>query len=139
MVSIKREDAVSEILGTILLLSIVVGIFGLIYVNVFGYEFNEMKPTTTLVTSIEEDLLVVEHIGGNPISADSRIFIDIDGVQTNYSLNSLMDAQDVSDNLLSIGEKVIYHAPSSLVANKVQTFIIDERSEFMYSTGVIIP
>ena len=54
----NSDEGVSEIIGTILLLSIVVGMFGIVYMTVFNYEFSEMKPTTQLSTTIEgQDLI----------------------------------------------------------------------------------
>ncbi len=138
MVFEKSEDAVSEILGTLLLLSITVGIFGLVYVNVLNYNFPESKPATQLVTSIEDDLFVVEHIGGNELTTDSRIYLEINGTKMNFTAKMFMDPTDAADDKWSIGEQVIYPTGSSLTTKQVQAYIIDETTQFMYSTGLLI-
>ena len=135
---IKENDgAVSEILGTMLLLSIMVGIFGLVYINVFTYEFPTNQPRTQLSTTIQDELLIIEILRGNDLPVDSTINIDIDGVNHILLLKELMKENAKYDGKWNIGEQVIYNSGMDLTVKKVLVTIIDSTTSFTYHTGII--
>ena len=134
----NSDEGVSEIIGTILLLSIVVGVFGIVYMTVFNYEFSEMKPTTQLSTTIEGQNLIFEHQRGTELTTDSLIIINLNGNRINCTIADLMRPQDKADNRWSIGEQATYHAGIDLSTQTIRAFIIDKTTSFTYDSGEIL-
>ena len=131
----KSDEGVSEIVGTLLLLSIVVGIFGIVYMNIFNYEIPEMGPNIRLSTTIENQNIVIEHKRGSELSTESLVIINLNGSRINYTIDGLMNQQARSDGYMTIGEQAIYTAGIDLSNQSVRVFIIDKTTSFTYDSG----
>ena len=60
----NSNNAVSELLGTILLLGIAVAIFSVLYLIVLSQSFDTSEPNPTIVATIEDNYIIFEHRGG---------------------------------------------------------------------------
>lgn len=134
---IKSDEGVSEIVGTLLLLSIVVGIFGLVYMNVFNYEVPEMRPNTRILTTTEGTKLIIEHLRGEELSTESMVIINLNGNRINLTLNDMLTSQEKADERWNIGERAIYNAGIDLSTQSLRVFIIDKTTSFTYDSGPV--
>ena len=75
------DNAVSEIIGTILMLAIVVGVFTLLYVGVMSYDFNENAIPVKIVGSIEGTNIVFEHKGGRDVGLESMLVVSVGDIK----------------------------------------------------------
>jgi hypothetical protein len=71
----KNNKAVSEVLGTILLLGISVSLFSVIYISVFSVDAQPPTPTVDIMGTIHKNYLVLEHGGGEDIDSDFKIIV----------------------------------------------------------------
>lgn len=86
--SVNAESAVSSVVGTVLMLSITVAVFGGFSVVALGYLQQQPTPPRAdmAVVSTEQSLLFA-HQGGEGFSAeDGTVYVNVDGVQTTIEL-----------------------------------------------------
>jgi len=108
MMKMFKDKAVSEILGAILLLFIVVVIMSLIY----SFVWNELEPNEqTFVTvsgKVEGSNLVFEHYGGESIDADTHTSFTIAGEKHTYLIKEYLNDEN-NNNLWDYGERFVYN------------------------------
>jgi hypothetical protein len=135
---IKSDEGVSEIVGTLLLLSIVVGVFGIVYMNIFNYELPDMQPSTHISVTTHEQKIIIEHQRGSDLFIDSMVIINLNGNRLDFTIGDLLKSQDKADNRFSIGEIAIYNTGVDLSTQSVRVFIIDKTTSFSYDSGEIL-
>ena len=69
----KSKDAVSEILGTVLLLAMAVALFAVIYIIVFSITITTTPPIVNLVGSLDGENVIIEHHGGESLDNNVNI------------------------------------------------------------------
>jgi uncharacterized repeat protein (TIGR01451 family) len=105
---IKQNTAVSEILGTVLLLILVVSSFSVIYSNVLSTPAPRNPLDATIVGRVEGNNLVFEHQKGESLSLDTKITVNMGFKNETFLVKNYLDAESVKDGKWNIGEKVIY-------------------------------
>ena len=112
----KAKEAVSDVLGTILLLGITISLFSVLSAVVLSYPFDPSPPSVNLIGYIDQNDIIIDHRGGEKLSLDTRIKIEIDNSRT-YSTTA-RDNLNIStsnfDNYWNIGELVLINATIDL-------------------------
>jgi len=119
----KNNKAVSEVLGTILLLGISVSLFSVIYLSVFSVDAQPPTPTVDIMGTIHKNYLVLEHGGGEDIDLDFQIIVrytnlldfDPDSSPEKTEILSYRDVifDGIGDNdKWNIGEKLVFDLSS---------------------------
>ena len=81
--SIKSNSAVSEVLGTILLLLINVGLFSVVAISAYSLLPSNSAPSTDIICQVNGDNIILTHQGGDALSLDTKIgFSSIQGQNT---------------------------------------------------------
>ena len=102
----KRRGAVSEVLGTILLLGIAVALFSVLYLIVLSEPLDASEPYPTVVAYVEGNHLVIEHRGGDELGVDNEFKFNIGNKDYNREIGELLD--DVNnDGKWNVGERLI--------------------------------
>jgi FlaG/FlaF family flagellin (archaellin) len=151
VMKIKRtDDAVSEIVGTILLLMIVVAVFSGIYIIVLTPPSDTPQPFVTIVGKLEEmdgeienlgnldetaDVVLI-HGGGEPISLDSKILMTIGSTIVNMTVGNCLDAKSKEDGAWTIGERIIYPVGNETCLH-VEVTIVDVASNSVIFMGAV--
>ena len=151
IVKIKRiDDAVSEIVGTVLLLMIVVAVFSGIYTVVLTPPSDAPQPFVTIVGKVEEMDGVVEnlgdldgttdvvliHRGGESVSLDSKILMTIGSTVVNMTIGNCLDAKSKEDGAWTIGERIVYPIGNETCLH-VKITIVDVTSNSVIFAGVV--
>jgi hypothetical protein len=111
MQSDKSNLCVTEILSTMILLVIAVGVISSIYLSVFS-NLNPSEDTIVdLVGRIESGDIIIEHHGGENLELDTEVMLTIGGRNVEIVVGDYLDNSAKEDGNWNIGEKVIY--PSS--------------------------
>jgi len=136
----KSNRAVSEIIGAMLLLLIVVSVFSLIYFQVLSDEGPENKTIVKIVGRIEGKNVVLEHQGGEPLELDTEISITIAGVEYSGAIeNWLNDKND--DGVWNIGERMLFPFEYNLSRlgeyQEVDITAVDTKSDSVIFMGPI--
>jgi hypothetical protein len=110
--SLLRNEAVSEIVGTLFLITIAIGLFtvvSLIILNPWINYSDTSPPNVTLVAFIQDDSVIIEHRGGIPLDQDIRITITIANTNDTFNIDDFNYWDDTnSDGLWNIDERVVY-------------------------------
>jgi len=151
IMKIKRtDDAVSEIVGTVLLLLIVVAVFSGIYIIVLTPPSDTPQPFVTIVGKVEEMDGVVEnlgnldetadvvliHRGGESISLDSKILMTIGSTIVDMTVGNCLDAKSKEDGAWTIGEQIVYPIGNEIYLH-VEITIVDVESDSVIFMGVV--
>ena len=110
----KNNSALSEIMGTVMLLMIAVSLFAVIYVFVVNEAFNaeENPPSVAIAGTTEGKNLIFENRGGKSLSSDSMIcFLSVAGQQMNMEIGPYLE--DTNGNgMWDAGERLIFNETS---------------------------
>jgi len=125
----KTDEAVSEIVGTILLLGITVSLFSVICVIVLSYPFSPSSPSTNLVGMVEEDYLLIEHRGGKALELGTKVSLTIgDNMSEIITVEAHLNNESKEDNRWGIGEWFVYQ-DSNITGKKVGIAVVDIESD----------
>ncbi|MEF8848534.1 MAG: type IV pilin N-terminal domain-containing protein [Candidatus Thermoplasmatota archaeon] len=105
----RKNLAVSEIIGTTILLAIAVTIFSGAYLIVFS----EQPPQERPIVSIEADIcqnnsIILSHKGGIDLNLNTQVKIYNGTNVQNFEIKDLLDLKSKSDNHWGIGEEIVY-------------------------------
>jgi len=108
MKKIRQNKAVSEILGTVLLLGIVVASLSVIYYNVYSIPPPSYPPNVTIIGYVEGNNLVFEHQKGDSLSLDTKITLHTKIKNDTFLVQQYLDTDALQDGEWNIGERMIY-------------------------------
>ncbi len=135
----KSNEAVSEIVGTVLLLGMTVSLFSLLSFTVLSYPFNPSPPSVNLVgymggNNTAADI-IIEHYGGDSLDiTTSKVIVNINGTSTDVNITNLNDSN--KNAMWDLGERLVY--PVGNVAGKqVEVTVADTRSNSVIMSGII--
>ena len=138
----KSNDAVSEVLGTVLLLGMTVSMFSLLSFTVLSYPFNPSPPSVNLVgytggtnNVTGETDVTVEHYGGASLDIiTTKVMVIIQGTFTNVDItDSLNDSNN--NNLWDIGEKLVHQV--NITGKQVEVTVVDIKSNSIIMSGIL--
>ena len=135
----RTNNAVTEVLGTAMLLGMAVVLFSALQIIVFAYPFEPSAPSVNLVGTMDGDNVTIEHHGGESLSLDTELLLTICG--TNEPIitagNYLDSNTSNGDQLWNIGEKVSY-GPSVVVTGcHVEVTVVDVETNSIVMRGTI--
>jgi len=123
----KQSIAVSEIIGTVILLAITVALFSVIYVVISPFLIIQDSPQVNIVGYVEENKIILEHHGGDSLDPTTQLQFTINGQQQIVSLNSSVLYDTNNNGKWDVGENVVYDA-EPLSGYEVNAFVIDSSS-----------
>lgn len=133
-----KNQAVTEILGTMLLLSISIGLFSIVYISVLTVPQSPPNPTANIICQLDGDNIIVGHYGGKPLSLESKILLKVDDISLDPVNTGDYLYNDVNnDGFWSVGEKLVYSNPSiDLEGKRIEVNIIDIDSNSIVTSGI---
>jgi hypothetical protein len=124
----KKEDkAVSETIGTLLLLGISITLFSVIYFSVMTIYPISASPSVNIICSVEDTDIFIEHRGGKTLDLDTKFIVTIDGSGEKFTVNDYLSSESKANGVWNIGEKVVYPV-GDITNKKVSLSVIDEHS-----------
>lgn len=135
-----KDQAVSEILGTLILIVIAVSVFSavsLIVLNPWSNFSDVSPPQVSLVGFIQNNSVIIEHQGGIPLDKKTKITVTIADVVDTFSASEFNYWIDENgDGFWSIGERVVYPA-GNLQDKQVSCVIVDVDKNFIIFDKII--
>jgi len=136
----NQDEAVSEIMGTLILITIAVSVLSAISLIILNPLINfsdENPPNVLFVAFIQNDNVIIEHRGGIPLDVQTKITITIAGISDTFNLNQFNYWNDENgDGAWSIGEQVVYPG-GNLQAKEVSCTIIDVKKNSIIFDKII--
>jgi hypothetical protein len=135
---IRSNSAVSEVMGTILLLSITVGLFSVVAISAYNLLPFNPAPSADIICQVNGDNIILTHHGGDGLSLDTKIGFS-NSTGTKYIVaGDYLDETSKEDGKWSIGEKIVYSNPN-LLQNQIRVMVVDPSSNsFILSVTVPI-
>ena len=135
----KRKNlALSEIMGVVLLLGIAVSLFVLVQLLVYSYPFEPGAPSVNIVGSISGGNILLEHHGGESLSLDTRIIITIDDIPEPEIIVSGNLISSDGDASWEIGEIVSYDpSPVDITNKQVIATVVDVKTDSIVMRGIL--
>jgi len=140
----KAKKAVSDVIGTILLLGMAVSLFSVLSVIVLSYPFEENPPTVNLIGYVDANEIVIEHRGGESLSFDTKIALVIDDALVYSSTvgDNLNETSSNNDNYWNLGEYVLIDSTKdpinqNILDKQVEITIIDISSNSIVLSGIL--
>ena len=110
----KDDDAASEVIGTVLLISIVVLASSIVAVAVFSHPQAQKIPALSALISNQSQIVYIKHNGGESL-ANGTYKILVDGTDVTSSVN-----KTGSPTAWSIGDLITYTKPGTTPPSSVQ-------------------
>jgi hypothetical protein len=138
----RSENAVSEIIATILLLSISLTLLSVVYLLVLN---DATSPSSTnpvssaqLIASADEKNVILQNNGGVPLSLNTKLVITVGG--NDFFVTAKDCIVDTNgDGQWNIGEQIIFTPPGipSLFGLEIQIKIINPDTNSMIMAGLV--
>lgn len=135
----RAHNAVTEVVGTAILLGIAITLFSIVQVIALSYPYNPSTPSARLVGTVDQNTILIEHHGGESLSLDTKIVYNIEGMPEMVQVASdVLDANTSDgDDLWSIGEKVSYTPAFNISGLQIKITVIDIESNSIVMSGII--
>jgi flagellin-like protein len=136
----RANNAVSEIIGVVLLLAMAVALFSVVYLFVINDALDVSEnspPSVTMLGTIGGSDIILEHRGGDALSLDTKIMITISGIVYNMTVGDLLDNESKEDGKWSVGEKLSYDPSMDITGRQVGILVIDVKSGSMVMQGTL--
>jgi hypothetical protein len=129
MIEIEKRIniAVSETVGTMLLLIISFSVFSVLYLSVLTVSPNPPKPSVNLICTLEKNNITLDHCGGRTLDLDTEITVTINGANEKFIVNDYINNTSKKDGVWNIGEQVIYPI-GDITDLKVSVSVVDIHS-----------
>lgn len=131
----SNNKAVSELIGTVLLLAITIATFTTLVLLSSSYFSNTPSPSVNLIAYLDGENIIIEHHGGESLSTDTSLIYTIGGQNIQIPLQGLDDEN--SNNQWDLGEKVSYHSSTINSSVQIRVSVIDTPSNTALFSGTL--
>jgi hypothetical protein len=125
---IKKDNyAISEMLGTVLLLLIAVSSFAVVQANILLNPISQDQTYVTIKGDVKGNNIILLHRGGEPLSLKTKIKFEIDGNAYNIIIgeNNYLTSEFKADGLWNIGESLVFIPGFDLTNLDVKVIVFD--------------
>jgi len=139
----KQNKAVSEVLGTILLLVISVSVFTVVYASFFSVDLGPDVPSVSLMGIIEDNNLIILHQGGEDIGLNTKVImrpVQNASDSEKVEVDNYLDLDAKNDGKWNIGESFNYdldNLSNFLEFDALEVFVVDTDSNTVIMMGTI--
>ena len=132
----KTDEAISDLLGAMLLLSVAVSVFSIISVNTLSGISLEEHPLVTIGGTLEGNNIILTHRGGESLPLESEVIFTIAGTQLNFIAGQLLDDKSKQDGLWTVGELIIFNG-TNLTGLRVEATVIEVKDDTTVFMGIL--
>ena len=137
----KSNEAVSEVIGTALLLGMTISLFSMLSFTVLSYPFNPSPPSVNLAAylsgSADAPNITIEHYGGDSLKiVNCKVSVNIQG--TSYDVNITTNLTDSNNNgMWDLGERLVYPPVENVNGKQVEVTVVDTKSNSIIMRGIL--
>ena len=115
---VQNPDAVSEILGSMLLVLMAVAMFSIVYSMVLSMTPGPGTPQATLAFSVDAGNITINHCGGEALDPNTEIVYIIDNQTIRTTIkDNYTNWDNNSDGKFNLGEQLVYPYNNILRSN----------------------
>lgn len=131
----RKDNGISEILGTVLLLAISVALFSVLYLMLQNVLVAEHAPVADFIGYIDEDTVYIEHHGGN--SLPNSIAITVTVGSTRHIIDFDNNFDENNNGFWDIGERVYFTSSQIDDSFGVSVSVVDVTSNTLLYGGTL--
>jgi len=130
----RSSQAVSEVVGVILLLGITIGLFGFLNYVVFSFSFQPSAPSVNLIGSIDKTngIITIEHNGGESLDGKTQIIITIGNNTYQKSASELL-----LKDTWNFGETVQFPYYGDITGSYIRAIVMDPSTNTLILSAVL--
>jgi FlaG/FlaF family flagellin (archaellin) len=128
------ERAVSEIIGTMLLLAMAVGLFAVVSIVVLSFLHAPASVHASFEAVMADGNVTIYHGGGDDLNSRDSIIFEINGTRVAKTVGECLEDKN-NDGKWNIGEKIIYAPPSGTEPIDI-TVVSKEANRAVFSATV---
>jgi len=132
----RNNKAVTEVLGTLLMLVLGALIFSFVNVILLSPSSAPTPQYVKIDSYIIDENITLIHQGGNALSLDVNVTFKIDDDTFSFSVSELLDSEYTDDGLWNIGDQAVYHA-GCLINKYVEVKVIDFEKNYLILDEVL--
>jgi len=135
----RKNKAITEIIGTVVLLGMAIALFSIVQSFAFFLPDNPTTPSAQLVGTIYhdssgQDYILIQHHRGESLTLDSEIIFSIDGTDVKKPAGSITMLSSNGNDKWDIGETIKYDpnpdfSITVFTDQDVEVLVIDPRSK----------
>lgn len=132
----SHNQGVNEIVGTMLLLLISIGLFSVVYYSVLSVSEPVSTPSAYIIGRVNRNNnIIIEHYGGDSLDDETTFYLTVGSEQRSFTISEYLIDKN-SNNKWDIGEQVIIDdlAPTNAY---VHIDIVDSLSSSLVMSGII--
>lgn len=137
----RKTEAVSEVVGTLLLIAIAISLFALlafVSISLPSIFFSNPTPSANIIGMVQGNGIVLEHYGGQPIPLDAEIRIMFAETPVVTTVGNVLDPKYKMEGAWNIAEKIfIPYNDTNLPLMQVTITIIDKSSNSVLMRGIL--
>ncbi|MEF8878834.1 MAG: type IV pilin [Candidatus Thermoplasmatota archaeon] len=126
--------AVSEVVGTVLLLVISITIFSSVYISLSTVDLGESTPSVHVTASLNDTTLTLEHCGGESLENDTKVVLRNENNEVEkIKIDKYLDEDEEENNVWDIGEKVVIDVSDNFPFSryeKLSVQVVDSNSRY---------
>ena len=126
----ENKIAVSEVLGTLLMIGLGVIIFSIVNVILLSPSSAPAAQYVKIECEIIDENIIITHQGGNALSLNIKVNFKIDDNDFIFLIDELLEDKYKDDGFWNIGDQIIYNA-GNLENLSVEIIIVDLDNNFL--------
>jgi len=121
----RRNNAVTEMVGTMLLSVISVAIFSVLYLSIVTVSPNPAQPSVNLICTLDNENITLEHRGGETLDLETVITVTIDDVNNKFIVdNYIICEENEADTILSAVKYIQKIDPDIICTVRGDSFLL---------------
>jgi uncharacterized repeat protein (TIGR01451 family)/flagellin-like protein len=143
MLKIRKNKAVSEVFGTILLIMISVSLFSVVYIVFLSIDIDESSLPVNIIGTVSDNNIILEHRGGESLHLKTKIILNLpNGEKDIITLKNedFLDNNSKNDGRWGFGEKVVYKFNNMTNFSRftpVDITVVDVESNSVIMKGIV--
>jgi FlaG/FlaF family flagellin (archaellin) len=135
---IRSIQAVSEVVGVVLLLGITLSLFAVLNTFVFSFSFDTSAPSVNLIGTIDKsnDVVYIKHNGGDSLPGDIKVLIQI-GSQTYQKTSGELLIDTNTDTKWNFGENLRFDSPQPLFNKYIRATVVNPETNSIILSVVL--
>jgi FlaG/FlaF family flagellin (archaellin) len=129
------KQAVSEVIGVVLMLGIAIALFALLNFSVFSFSFDAPAPSVNLIGTIDRahNVIAIDHNGGTSLERDIKVIIEIGSDVYENTIDDLLTGVDTrweltdvnNDSKWNFGETVRFESPVPIPDKYIRVTVVN--------------
>jgi FlaG/FlaF family flagellin (archaellin) len=133
----RTNKAVSEIVGTLLLIGISITLFSVIFIFVSTIYPSSSRPSVNLICSAEKNNIIIEHRGGKTLDLDTKLTVAINGTNNKFIVGDYLNNKSRDNGVWNIGEQVVLPV-GDITDKNISISVVDVHSNSLIMMVILL-